>query len=147
MDTLPEGVTSLVVEDGVQALMNDCASPNLTSVTLPDSLLVLSGGTFTGCPLTEIDLPDSLYVADACSNTQITEITFPENMIYVNGFGNSSLTSVTFEGDHVLALGEYAFWRCGNLTTIQIPNSVKYIHPQAFLETSVTVPTEKIFNP
>lgn len=141
---IPAGVTSMVVEDGVQGIYY-CDGEGLTSVTLPDSLLVLWGYAFGGSALTEVDLPDSLYVVEGFNNTKLTEVTIPKNVIYVNGFGVTPLTSVTFEGDHVLALGKYAFMNCGSLSAVEIPDSVRYIHPDAFAGTSVTVPADRVF--
>lgn len=142
-DKIPDGVTSLVVEDGVMGIEDDCTSANLTSVSLPDSLVYTWSNVFSDCPLAEIDLPDSLYVVDV-GGTKLTELVVPENAIYVNGSGTSpELASVTFKGDHVLAIK--GFWNCEKLTRFDFPESVQYCHPEAFTNTPITVPEEIIF--
>lgn len=145
-DKIPDGVTSLVIEEGIMGIRDDCTGVNLASVSLPDTLVYTWSNVFTGCPLTELDLPDSLYMVDI-GGTKLTELVIPENAIYVNyvnGSGSSpDLTSVTFKGNHVLVLK--GFWNCENLNQFEIPESVKYCYPDAFTNTPVTVPEEIIF--
>ena len=46
----------------------------------------------------------------------------------------SEIKSVVIE-EGVTSIGDYAFYSCTGLSKIDIPESVKYIHPKAFRET------------
>ena len=101
-------------------------SPDLTSVTMPESVTTLKIDAFAGCTgLTSITIPNSvtkidLFVFSACSG----------------------LTSVTI-GDNVETIGSYAFAGCSGLTSVTIPNSVKIMENAVFYQctglTSVTL--------
>ena len=57
---------------------------------------------------------------------------------YVSGIGTCMDTeivipSVSFEGDKVTGIGEGAFYKCTNLTSVVIPQGIHYIEDSAFL--------------
>ena len=92
---------------------------NLTSITLPEGVSVISSMALSGCSsLTRIDLPESVttienYAFDGC--VSLTSITLPEG----------------------LSIIEYgAFYACSELTSITIPESISEIGDHAFYECS-----------
>ena len=108
-----QGVTTL----GSGAFYN-CTS--LASVTLPDSLTIISdggygNGAFDSCAaLTSVTIPNSV--------TSIGDYAF---------YDCTSLTSLTI-GNSVTSIGNYAFQNCTSLTSITIPDSVTTIGNYAF---------------
>ncbi len=90
----------------------------MTSVTIPDSVEVISEGAFSDCTkLTLLTIPGSVK--------KIDPIAF---------YGCSALESVTIE-EGVESIGLQAFTSCTNLAEIIIPATVKEIGAQAFANT------------
>ena len=123
---------------------------NLTSVTIPNSVLYIEKHAFENCSsLTSINIPDFLRSIGeyAFSNCQsLTSVTIP-NYVWSIGsyaFENcSSLTSINIP-EYVTTLEFAVFAGCTSLTSITIPNGVTSIGPSAFGGctglTSVTIP-------
>ena len=102
--------------------------PNLTSVTIGNSVTSIIYGMFYGCTgLTSIEIPGSV------------------TSIGGNAFaGCTGLTSVVI-GDGVTSIGAWAFAGCTGLTSIEIPNSVVSLGDEAF-ENCLNVETLYIGN-
>ena len=105
----------------------------LTSITIPNSILRIGGWAFYGCTgLTSVSIPNSV--------TEIGSEAFS---------GCVRLTSVTIPNS-VIKIGDYAFSGCTRLTSITIPNSITEIHSGAFYGctglTSVAFNAEKCTN-
>jgi hypothetical protein len=103
------------------------SSNNLTSVTIPNSVISIGNGAFAECHiLTSVTIPNS-----------VTSI--GNNAFYLC----SSLTSVSIPNS-VTSIGSDAFVACSSLTTVSIPNSVTSIGSNAFRGCnslmSVTIP-------
>ncbi len=89
--------------------------PNLTSVTLPDSVTHIQKEAFYGCVnLTTIHWPVALE--------QIGVRAFQSCM---------SLTSVDLP-DSVTTIHSFAFTLCSNLTTIKLPSALQVLSPSVF---------------
>ena len=138
--TIPSSVTSIE-----EAAFYDCAS--LTSVTIPSSVVSIAGSVFSGCSLTSIIVEGGNTVYDSrdnCNaiietrtNTLIVgcvTTTFPSS---VTSIGNSAfykclnLSTMTISSS-VTSIGSLAFSACSSLTSVRIPSSVTNIEPAAF---------------
>ena len=122
----------------IQDAFRDCI--NLTSVTIPNSVPVISG--FSNCTsLTSVNIPNSAtdifsYAFEGC--TSLTAVNIPNSVTEIgwSAFaGCSSLTSVNIPNS-VTEIDASAFADCSNLTAVNIPNSVIWIGAGAFYNCS-----------
>ena len=112
------------------------SASSLTSIALPDSLLVIGANVFTNClNLTSVTLGNSLVsIGDsAFGGVPITSIAFPDSLqtIGANAFLYAGqLTTVTF-GSGLETIGASAFRGTG-ISSIVLPNSLNTIGVDAF---------------
>ena len=130
---VPDGVTS--IDDYT---FSYCYS--LTSITIPDSVTSIGGSAFSYCTsLTSITIPDSVTsIGDGAFEgcRSLTSITVDENNPVYHSAGNCIIetesktlitgckTSVIPDDGSVTSIGDYAFYGCNSLTSINIPYSV-----------------------
>jgi hypothetical protein len=102
-----------------QFTFNYC--PDITSVTIPDSVTTIDTYAFFFCGLTSITIGNS--------------VTF----IGISAFQKcTGLTSINIP-DSVTTIDNYAFRNCTGLTSITIPDSVTSIGGNTFLETNTSL--------
>ena len=110
--SMPNPVPYIVVSIGSSAFSN---SPNLTSVSIPNSVTSIGSDAFCNCLLlTSVSIPYSV--------TSIGSAAF---------FNCPRLASVSIPGS-VTSIGPSGFANCPNLTSVSIPNSVTSIGSDAF---------------
>jgi hypothetical protein len=133
--TVPDTINGLPVTRIGDAAFS--SSPNLTSVTIPDSVVSIGANAFYDCIwLSGVTIPDSVTNIGSgafaiCQS--LTSITIPE--------GVTSIADATFEyckvlesvtiPDSVVSIGASAFYSCG-LYTAMIGNGVRSIGDGAF---------------
>ncbi len=146
---IPEGVT--IIRHGWSGYMNVGAfagCSNLTSVTLPESLVTVGGYAFNGCrSLTSIILPESLaLIGDyAFFDSGLRSISIPGSVTSIGqgAFRGSGLTSITWPGG--IPIPGEIFRNCENLQSVVIPEGITIIRSEAFAFcpalTSITLPS------
>ncbi|MCM1556692.1 MAG: leucine-rich repeat domain-containing protein [Anaeroplasma bactoclasticum] len=139
-------LTEVIITGAVRKIDNYAfyGCENLTSVTIgKDDITRIGNGAFYGCNgLTSITIP---FVGESLTGTTNTHFgyifgafSYSDNSSYVP----SSLKEVVILGGE--SIKESAFYRCSNLTSVEIPNSVESIGANAFYScsnlTSIVIP-------
>lgn len=138
----------------------DCS--NLTSITIPDSVINIDKYAFSGCSgLTNVTIPGSVTIIgdgafSGCSG--LTNITISDGVMNISNYmfsGCDSLTSVIIP-DSVTEISYSAFQGCDSLMNVTIGDGVTHIYDYAFnlcpALTSITIPSSvtdmgsKVFN-
>ena len=127
--TIPNGVSSIE-----ERTFYGCS--NLTSITIPNSVTSIADDAFRGCiGLTSISVASGNTVYDSRNNCNAV-IETASNKLILGCMKTRVPNSVT-------CIGDYAFFRCSSLTSIDIPSSVASIGSSAFYDcsglTSVTI--------
>jgi hypothetical protein len=111
----------------------------VTSVIIPDTVVEIGLGAFSGSSISFIKLPENLKklgnnAFGSCENlggsinipAGITEI--PRNA-FNGGFINGNKITEVVIPDSVTIIGEYAFLGCKELTTVKLPSHpIQYLH-------------------
>ena len=132
----------------------------LTSIRIPNSVISIAGGIFSGCNALSsivIDAGNAVYdsrnncnaIIEISSNTLLAgckNTVIPGSVTSIGdyAFSNcSGLTSITIP-ESVKSIGEYAFNGCSGLTSVTISKSVKSIGDGAFKDctglASISIP-------
>ena len=151
-------ITELLIPNSVTSI-GDYAFYNctgLTSIEIPNSVMSIGNYAFSGCTgITSITIPNSIASIGnsafwSCTNltrviinsNTIVGKTYTYNSNFKTIFGNQVEEYIL--GDSVTHIGDYAFYDCSGLTSIEIPNSVMSIGNYAFSGctglTSVDIP-------
>ena len=147
-------LTSVVIPDSVTniGVVAFFRCTNLTSITIPEGVTSIGNYAFSECTsLASITIPDSVTSIgeDAfsyCSNLKkvyVNSLSSWCNIEFGNCFANplSNKAKLYVKGElakgliipeGVKSIGEYAFFRCKNLTSITIPEGVTSIGNYAF---------------
>ncbi len=109
---------------------------SLTGVVFNEGLETIGDYAFRNSGLTSLDLPDSVIVIGkyAFYRTQVTAFNVPESVSRIGKFafyGCAELNSITFS-PRLYEIGECVFYNCTSLTELVIPKTIEEIGNYAF---------------
>lgn len=135
----------------------------ITEVSIPESIVYIGEGAFSGCSSLLKTVDGVIYVdnwvvgvSPDCKNakirkgtvgiaegafknaTALTSVTMEEDVLYIGEgafYGCKNLSSITLSST-LFAIGAQAFTNCTALESIEIPSSVRFIGAYAFLGNS-----------
>ena len=128
-------LTSITIPDGITAIAQGAFWLNqLTSVTIPNSVTHIGNSAFLNNSLENITIPDSVrdIGGSAFGGNYLVEVKIPGSVRNVGGgafgdnpepnFGSPTITSLEIPDN--VSIGDYAFERGVNVTTITIGSNV-----------------------
>ena len=135
-----EGITTVVVEDGITALGKRAFSQctELERVTLPNTLTKISTLTFEYCgSLTAVRIPDSVTTLEGrafecCYHLQ--SVTLSKSLTKIENdafYGCSALEEIEIP-EGVTSIGSCAFYACNSLRSIKLPQKLSELKGSAF---------------
>ena len=151
-------LTTITIPDSVTTIGNYafrwCTS--LTSITIPDSVTMIGEMAFRECnSLKSVNIPDSVTTIGNSAFAYCTNLVEFNGKFAsedgrclivdgtLNSFAPAGLTAYTIL-DSVTTIGDYAFYGCTSLKSVNIPDSVTTIGNSAFYAcrsiTSITIP-------
>lgn len=117
------------------------------SCTIADTCLVIGGNAFESSGISNIVIPDSVkhICSGAFRRCGLSTVTLPKNLLTLGGEcfrENRGLTQIVLP-DTVTFIGTYAFKECYDLTTVNLPSSLKEMENDPFMATDIS---EMIYN-
>lgn len=149
------GITSAHIGNNVseidQSAFYGCTA--LSSVSLPESVTSIHINAFAGCSkLESFTIPSSIsFVGDGAFKNTAWYNNQPDGLLYKDNIllgykGSKPQGHLEIENGTIMVAGN-AFGRCGEISSVSIPNTVKHICYQAFWITGlkeVTIPQSVI---
>jgi hypothetical protein len=113
-------------------------SPNLTSVSIPESIVMIDDCAFEGCVnLTKVKMSNSVVMIGRSAFAEcvnLSDVELSDSVVFIGRkafSGCASLSKIVLP-NALSRIGEDAFIDCSNLSSVTIPKSVKIIEGFVF---------------
>jgi len=96
-----KNLTSIIIPDSILIIQSNAFSDNqLKSLIIPNRVMTVGSNAFSDNQLSSVTISNSILFLDFSifNNNQLTSVTIPENVRELRNFSNHSLTSITFSG-------------------------------------------------
>lgn len=159
-------VITVIIENGITSIGSEafCSCKGLTSIEIPSSVTIIGSGAFRGCSnltiIENLSGVTSIGISAFSNCSSLTSIKVNENNINFTDedgvlYTKDKATIVQYPAGKeetqytilncVTSIREYAFCKCDNLTSIEIPSGVTSIMSSAFSGcsnlTSIEIPS------
>lgn len=140
--TIPNSIISI----GNRAFM---ACEKLVSINIPDSVINIDEWAFFGCEnLRSVNIPSSVsYIGDRafarCNNLIAVTVDINNNVYDSRNNSNAIIETASNElvagvsstviPNSIVSIGDFAFFECEDLKSVNIPSSVSFIGDRAFV--------------
>ena len=129
--TKKQDITSCTINNKCKVICGGAFSGryNLTSITIPESVINIGYNAFCGCEkLEKAEFASANSFCGFCfENANANPLTYAHHL-YING---EEVTDLVIPNT-VTAIGNYAFYGCNNLKSVSIPNTITGIGDYAF---------------
>ena len=111
---------------------------SIVTVSLPDSLITMGSGVFTGCTnLASLNIPEGVTtIADSfckgCTSLKTVKLSSKTESIQKSAFDGCTSLQTIDVGTSLVTIGDSAFNGCSSLTSFTMPNSVITLGGKAF---------------
>lgn len=109
---------------------------NLSEVKLNEGLEIIYDGAFSGCPIKEIEFPNSIKGVDGFANTLLESVMIPDGTEYIGSFKNCKRLKEVKIPNSVVELPRDAFAGCTSLKSVVLPESVESLWGTTFMDAS-----------
>ena len=107
----------------------------LKAIRLPAHLKQITGGGFRDSSVREVYIPNGVeYVSGFTDCKKLTKINLPDTITYLDAFSGCSALSQIELPNGLITIGAYSF-KDTNLTSLEIPRSVKSVGEKVLLNT------------
>jgi len=153
---LRKKIKTVIIDQGVKNIgafaFNDCYE--LTSLTIPNSVLAIEYAAFFGCSLTSVFIPSSVISIESFAfiGNHLTDFDVDVKNIHYSSFNGvlynklqdtlicypGGKTEIVTFPNTATTITSAAFYGCQNITSIEIPNSIVKIEDYALSSCPLT---------
>lgn len=137
-----KNLTSVTIPNSVTVISSSAFlnNPNLVSAPLHNGITSIGTNAFNNCNLTSVNIPTSMTIIEDATfgGNNIASITIPDNITSLgnSAFQNNNITNVVLSNS-LTSIGNFAFEN-NNISSVSFPNTLTNIGQGAFMNNDLT---------